>query len=122
MGGDPRWTAPVSAGSAAGPALSPVSSARVANTVRGGVSSPQIPGGGWKMGQGCWLKTSLGTALAVAVLLAAPPGAAAQQGTIRGIIESERTLRPLPGAYVELVGTDRADWQRRPAALDRLGY
>src|SRR5690606_26734342 len=72
------------------------------------MSSPRIPGGGWNMGHRCWLRTSLGAALAAAALLGAPPDAGAQQGTIRGIVESERTLRPLPGAYVEIVGTDRA--------------
>jgi len=60
------------------------------------------------MSRGRWLKTSVATALAAAVLLGTPPGVAAQQGTIRGVVESERTLRPLPGAHVELVGTDRA--------------
>src|SRR5690606_1983000 len=67
-----------------------------------------IPGGGWNMGHRCWLRTSLGAALAAAALLGAAPDAGAQQGTIRGIVESDRTLRPLPGAYVEIVGTDRA--------------
>lgn len=60
------------------------------------------------MAHRCWLRTSLGATLAAAALLGAAPDAGAQQGTIRGIVESERTLRPLPGAYVEIVGTDRA--------------
>jgi TonB-linked SusC/RagA family outer membrane protein len=43
----------------------------------------------------------------LAVLLCAPP-ALAQDGTIRGVVEAERTLRPLSGALVQVAGTDRS--------------
>jgi TonB-linked SusC/RagA family outer membrane protein len=51
-----------------------------------------------------------GVALLSAVLVAllcAPP-ALAQDGTIRGVVEAERSLRPLSGALVQVVGTDRS--------------
>ncbi|MFO7260599.1 MAG: SusC/RagA family TonB-linked outer membrane protein [bacterium] len=60
------------------------------------------------MSRGCWLRTSLAAALAATVLLGTPPGVTAQEGTIRGVVQSERTLLPVPGAQVELVGTGRA--------------
>jgi TonB-linked SusC/RagA family outer membrane protein len=51
-----------------------------------------------------------GIALLSAMLLAAatsPPAAQAQEGSIRGVVEADRTLRPLSGALVEVVGTNR---------------
>jgi len=60
------------------------------------------------MGHRHWLRGALGTLCAAAVLLGLAPGATAQEGTIRGVVESERTLRPLSGAFVELVGTGRS--------------
>jgi TonB-linked SusC/RagA family outer membrane protein len=51
-------------------------------------------------------------ALIAASLLWAVPGlvspAAAQDGAVRGVVEAERTLRPVSGALVELVGTNRS--------------
>ncbi|HEY8470866.1 MAG TPA: SusC/RagA family TonB-linked outer membrane protein [Longimicrobiales bacterium] len=55
-----------------------------------------------------WRRNALAAVCGLLLQLGAPPDpATAQQGTIRGVVESERTLLPLPGAYVELVGLNR---------------
>ena len=43
----------------------------------------------------------------LALMLAVPPPALSQDGTIMGVVEGGRTLRPISGAVVEIVGTDR---------------
>jgi len=46
-------------------------------------------------------------ACALAVMLAVPPPALSQEGSIVGVVEGGRTLMPISGALVEIVGTDR---------------
>jgi len=47
-------------------------------------------------------------ACSLAVMLAVPPPALSQEGTIMGVVEGGRTLMPISGAVVEIVGTDRS--------------
>jgi TonB-linked SusC/RagA family outer membrane protein len=47
------------------------------------------------------------SACAMAVMLAVPPPAQSQEGSILGVVEGGRTLMPISGALVEIVGTDR---------------
>jgi TonB-linked SusC/RagA family outer membrane protein len=47
-------------------------------------------------------------ALLVTAGYAAPPPVAAQDGAVRGVVEAERTMRPVSGAVVEVVGTGRS--------------
>jgi TonB-linked SusC/RagA family outer membrane protein len=43
-----------------------------------------------------------------AVFCTVPPEVSAQDGAVRGVVEAERTLRPISGALVEIVGTNRS--------------
>jgi TonB-linked SusC/RagA family outer membrane protein len=44
---------------------------------------------------------------AAAIMMGWSPSLHGQQGSITGVVQGERTLRPISGAYVELVGTER---------------
>jgi TonB-linked SusC/RagA family outer membrane protein len=48
------------------------------------------------------------SACCMAVILTAPPDLLAQDGSVRGVVEADRTLRPVSGALVEAVGTNRS--------------
>src|SRR5690606_10918840 len=69
---------------------------------------PETPTGGLTMRHRMWRRNALAAACGLLLQLGAPPHpATAQQGTIRGVVESERARRPLAGGYVEVVGLDR---------------
>jgi hypothetical protein len=48
------------------------------------------------------------SACCMAVVLTAPSDLLAQDGSVRGVVEADRTLRPVSGALVEAVGTNRS--------------
>jgi TonB-linked SusC/RagA family outer membrane protein len=55
-----------------------------------------------------YCRTAIAAGVLWAVMCVAPPAAVAQDGAVRGVVEAERTLRPVSGALVELVGTNRS--------------
>jgi TonB-linked SusC/RagA family outer membrane protein len=56
-----------------------------------------VRGGRWTLLAAAW----------AAVALTASPALHAQDGAVRGVVEADRTLRPVSGALVEAVGTGR---------------
>jgi TonB-linked SusC/RagA family outer membrane protein len=53
-------------------------------------------------------RVALLSAVTAVVTLCAPLPLLAQEGSLRGVVEADRSLRPLAGALVEVVGTNRS--------------